>query len=146
MGGGAERQQVRVQAAKVASPRSVLVVDDRKDVAATMAEMCVALGFEPSIGAEGENMAVLLDLHHPTCVICDVMMPGQDGFEALKEIVRYDPTLPVLLVTGHGDPWLKIGETLGRAQGLSMIHTAAKPLRLATMRAFLDAVAGRGDE
>lgn len=121
----------------------VLIVDDRKDVAATMADMCLAFGFQAVIGEEGEGMFTLLERHQPDCVICDMMMPGQDGFEALREIARFDPALPVLLVTGHGDTWLTMGQTLGRAQGLILIHTAAKPVRVPVLRAFLDAVPTR---
>ena len=122
---------------------TVLVVDDRKDVAATMAEICRSLGFEAVLGDEGEGMFTMLELHRPSCVICDVMMPGQDGYEALREIARFDPTLPVLLVTGHGDDWLRIGQTLGRAHGLTMVHTAAKPVRVPAIAAFLEAVRAR---
>ena len=35
-------------------------------------------------------------------VITDFMMPGMDGMEVLREIKGIDPTLGVLLVTGHG--------------------------------------------
>jgi DNA-binding NtrC family response regulator len=35
-------------------------------------------------------------------IITDLMMPGMDGMEVLREIKGIDPTLGVLLVTGHG--------------------------------------------
>ena len=123
--------------------RRVLIVDDRRDVAATMADMCRAFAFDTVIGEDGFGMLELLEEHRPDCVIVDVMMPGQDGYEALKEVARYDPALPVLLVTGHGDDWLRIGQTLGRAQGLEHVHTAAKPVRVPTVRDFLESVAAR---
>jgi CheY-like chemotaxis protein len=119
------------------TPRTVLVVDDRKDVAETLAEMCRACGFAADIAADGMNMLAALQLHRPSCVIVDVMMPGQDGYEALREIARHNPDLPVLLVTGHGGDWLEMGITLGRAQGLTHVHTAAKPVRVTTVREFL---------
>ena len=125
------------------TPHRVLVVDDRKDVAATMADICRACGFEAVVGDGEVGMFEMLELHRPDCVIVDVMMPGQDGYEALKEIARFDVALPVLLVTGHGDDWLQIGRTLGRAQGLELVHTAAKPVRVPVVRAFLEAVLAR---
>jgi FixJ family two-component response regulator len=118
----------------------VLIVDDRKDVAATMADLCRAFGFAAEVGEEGIDMFALLERHRPAAVIVDVMMPGQDGYEALKEVARFDPMLPVLLVTGHGDDWLRIGQTLGRAQGLATVQTASKPVRAPALRAFLDGV------
>ncbi len=118
----------------------VLIVDDRKDVAATMADLCRAFGFAAEVGEDGVGMFALLEQHRPAAVIVDVMMPDQDGYEALKEVARFDQALPVLLVTGHGDDWLRIGQTLGRAQGLSAVQTASKPVRAPVLRAFLDGV------
>jgi CheY-like chemotaxis protein len=122
---------------------TVLVVDDRPDVAATLADMCRACGFTATVAEQGVGMLALLRRHRPGCVIVDVMMPVQDGYEALKEISQFDPLLPVLLVTGHGDNWLQIGMTLGRAHGLSFVHTAAKPVRVQAIRTFLQTVVGR---
>lgn len=121
--------------------RRVLIVDDRPDVATTMADLCQALGWATVLSEDGQAMAELLDAHRPDAVIVDVMMPGQDGYEALKDVAARSPDLPVLLVTGHGDDWLRIGQTLGRAQGLTAVQTAAKPVRVAVLRAFLDSVA-----
>jgi FixJ family two-component response regulator len=124
-----------------ASPPTVLIVDDRKDVAATLADMCRSCGFVADVAEEGVGMFGLLQRRGPSCVIVDVMMPDQDGYEALKEIARFDPSLPVMLVTGHGDTWLRMGLTLGKAQGLTAVHTAAKPVRVQAVRAFLQTVA-----
>src|ERR1700730_14112653 len=125
-----------------ASPPTVLIVDDRKDVAATLADMCRSCGFVADVAEEGVGMLGLLRRHGPSCVIVDVMMPDQDGYEALKEIARFDRSLPVMLVTGHGDTWLRMGLTLGKAQGLTAVHTAAKPVRVQAVREFLQTVAG----
>jgi CheY-like chemotaxis protein len=124
--------------------RKVLVLDDRPEVATTLADMCRACGFEAEVAEQGLGMRALLDRHRPRCVIVDVMMPVQDGYEALKEIAAYEPELPVLLVTGHGESWLQMGEQLGRAHGLSALHSAAKPVRMHAVREFLEKVEGAG--
>ncbi|WP_194086919.1 sigma-54-dependent transcriptional regulator [Pseudohoeflea suaedae] len=36
-------------------------------------------------------------------IVCDIRMPGQDGLEILKRVLAIDPTMPVILITGHGD-------------------------------------------
>lgn len=105
-----------------------------------MADLCRAFGFTAEIGEDGVGMLALLQRHRPAAVIVDVMMPDQDGYEALKEVAQFNQALPVLLVTGHGDDWLRIGQTLGRAQGLAAVQTASKPVRAAVLRAFLDGV------
>jgi len=122
--------------------RLVLVVDDRKDVAATLADMCRAYGFAAAVADADVSMLALLQRHRPAGVIVDMMMPHQDGFEAMKEIAQYDRCLPVMLVTGYGDAWLQMGFTLGRAQGLTTVHTAAKPVRAHAVRGFLEILSG----
>ena len=119
----------------------VLVVDDRKDVATTIAAMCRAIGFRAVAASEGEPIRVLLERHHPDCLVLDIMMPEEDGYEALKAIAAFDPRTAVLLVTGYGDNWLRMGVTLGRAQGLQLVRAAAKPVRAEDIRQFHAAVA-----
>ena len=119
----------------------MLVVDDRKDVATTLAALCRAIGFRAEAASDGEPMRVLLERFRPDCLIVDIMMPDEDGYEALKEIAAFDPRIAVLLVTGYGDTWLRMGVTLGRAQGLQLVQAAAKPVRADDIRSFLAAVA-----
>jgi CheY-like chemotaxis protein len=119
------------------SPPVVLVVDDRKDVAATLVTLCQALGYSAVAPDRPGDILGLLERHRPAALIMDVMMPEQDGYEALKEIASFDNSLPVLLVSGYGETWLRMGATLGEAHGLSALRTAAKPLRSETIRAFL---------
>jgi FixJ family two-component response regulator len=122
--------------------RLALIVDDREEVAETLAEMCRAFGFTAAVAEQGVGMLALLQRHRPACVIVDVLMPYQDGYEALKEIAAYDPNLPVMLVSGYGDNWLEMGLSLGHAQGLTAVRSAAKPVRVQAVREFLEAVTG----
>jgi len=39
----------------------------------------------------------------PDVVILDLRIPGMDGIETLKTIKKYDPTIEVIMLTGHGD-------------------------------------------
>lgn len=119
----------------------VLVVDDRTDVATTLAAMCRAIGCRAETGTEGMPIRLLLERLLPDCLIVDIMMPDEDGYEALKSVAAFDPHLPVLLMTGHGDDWLRMGVALGRAQGLHVVQAASKPVRTADIRQFLASVA-----
>ncbi len=119
----------------------VLVVDDRTDVATTLAALCRSVGFRAEAASDGAPMRSLLDRFQPDCLILDIMMPDEDGYEALKEIAAFDPRIAVLLVTGYGDTWLRMGVTLGRAQGLQLVQAASKPVRADDIRDFLAAVA-----
>ena len=80
---------------------------------------------------------VIIGCSFVIALIIDVMMPDQEGFEALKEIAAVRPDLPVMMNSGYGETWLEVGLTLGRAHGLSALQAAAKPLRSETLRNFL---------
>ena len=116
-----------------------LVVDDRKDVATTIAAMCRAMGFRAEAASDGESIRALLERFRPACLIVDIMMPDEDGYEALKEVAAFDAGIAVLLMTGHGDSWLRMGVTLGRAQGLQLVQAVMKPVRADDVRRFLAA-------
>lgn len=120
-----------------ATESMVLVLDDHPDVAATLAELCRSLGHPALAVDQPGDIRGLLERYTPSALIIDVMMPDQDGYEALKEIAAFRPDLPVLLVSGYGETWLEVGITLGRAHGLSALQAAAKPLRSETLRKFL---------
>lgn len=119
----------------------VLVVDDRQDVAVTLAGLCRSLGYRAEVADEPGDIRGLLERYEPAALIIDVMMPGQDGYEALKEIAEYRPALPVLLVSGYGETWLRMGVTLGEAHGLRALRSATKPVRVDTIRNFLSPLA-----
>ncbi|MGA0924420.1 MAG: sigma-54-dependent transcriptional regulator, partial [Lutimaribacter sp.] len=40
---------------------------------------------------------------YPGIVISDIKMPGMDGIQFLKKLMGNDSTLPVIMITGHGD-------------------------------------------
>lgn len=122
---------------------AILVIDDRREVAATLAALCEALGGRAELARNGESVRTMLQRTSPDGVIVDIMMPEEDGYEALREIAAFDTSLPVMLITGHGETWLRMGATLGRAHGLVHIDTAVKPIRAETLERFLNVVRER---
>lgn len=44
----------------------------------------------------------------PSLVLLDLGLPGMDGFEALRRIRAFAPTLPVVVVSAHGDDASKV--------------------------------------
>jgi len=79
----------------------VLMVDDEEQFRATTKKILDRRGFSTSVAASGEEaLEKLKDV--PDVVILDVKMPGMDGHQALLEIRKRAPQLPVIMLTGHG--------------------------------------------
>jgi len=80
----------------------VLLVDDEKDFTDTLGERLVARGFEVRTASSGDEGLALLKEKAPDVVILDVLMPGKDGVEVLREVKTVNPIVEVIMLTGHG--------------------------------------------
>jgi len=92
----------------------VLVVDDETDFTTLFAKRFSKRGMEVATAASGREGLDWLASHEADVVVLDVMMPGMDGIETLKEIKKRHPGVEVVMLTGHGsvDSGLK-GLSLG---------------------------------
>jgi len=79
----------------------VLMVDDEEQFRATTKKILDKRGFDTIVAESGEE-AIDKIKENPDVVILDIKMPGIDGHEALKEIKKLKPDLPVIMLTGHG--------------------------------------------
>ena len=79
----------------------VLMVDDEVQFRATTKKILNKRGFDTILADSGEEAIEKL-AEKPDVVILDIKMPGMDGHQALKEIKKHSPDLPVIMLTGHG--------------------------------------------
>ena len=81
----------------------VLVVDDEREFATTLAERLSIRGFETTaVFCTEDALALIHAKNIPDVVLLDLKMPRMDGMETLKEIKKYDPAIEVIILTGHG--------------------------------------------
>ncbi|MET0137241.1 MAG: sigma-54 dependent transcriptional regulator [Sphingobium sp.] len=83
----------------------VLIVDDEADIRELVAGVLEDEGFDTRTAANSDDALDALDTRRPSLVLLDVWLQGSklDGLELLDEIKRRDPTLPVLIISGHGN-------------------------------------------
>lgn len=79
----------------------ILVVDDDRQVRATIASAVIELGYAVCEAADGRQALSAVRDEGVTLVILDYVMPGMDGAEVAREIAVIDPDLPVIFSTGH---------------------------------------------
>ena len=112
----------------------VLIVDDDAGQRSDLAEMVSWLGFSAITAADGREALQILESASPSVILTDLVMPGKDGIELLKELaVRGDRT-PTIVLTGFGSI----------EQAISIVHDwkafwfLEKPVQLSVLRALLE--------
>ena len=80
----------------------ILIVDDEKDICDILFRLLKKEGYTPLVAHDGETALEMIRLGMPEAVVSDVMMPGMGGMGLLRETKKFDPTLPVLMMTGYG--------------------------------------------
>ncbi len=80
----------------------VLMVDDEERFRTVTAKIFEKKGFNVATAANGEEALEKLS-GQPDVVIMDVRMGIMDGHETLRQMKKKIPSLPVIMLTGHGD-------------------------------------------
>lgn len=84
------------------SERRVLVVEDERTIADSVAARLRAEGFTVRIAADGPSAVEAAQQMRPDVVVLDVMLPGFDGLEVCRRIQAERP-VPVLMLTARDD-------------------------------------------
>ncbi|MEO6225025.1 MAG: sigma-54 dependent transcriptional regulator [Sphingomicrobium sp.] len=83
----------------------VLVVDDEADIRDLVSGVLQDEGYEVRTAGDSTSALEAVEERRPSMVLLDVWLRGSrlDGLELLKEIKRRDSTIPVLMISGHGN-------------------------------------------
>ncbi|MFL6747877.1 MAG: sigma-54-dependent transcriptional regulator [Sphingomicrobium sp.] len=83
----------------------VLVVDDEADIRELVAGVLEDEGYAVRSAADSTAAIDAIDDRRPSLVLLDVWLQGSklDGLQLLEQIKRRDPSLPVLMISGHGN-------------------------------------------
>ena len=81
----------------------IAVVDDEKDMRQSISQWLALSGFDTETFGSAEEALKSINADYPGVVVSDVRMPGMDGMQLLRKIKSIDSTLPVIMITGHGD-------------------------------------------
>ncbi|MDQ2891904.1 MAG: sigma-54 dependent transcriptional regulator [Pseudomonadota bacterium] len=86
-------------------PLDILVVDDEQDIRELVAGVLEDEGYDTRNAADSDAALEAIAARRPSLVLLDVWLQGSrlDGLELLDEIKRRDPSLPVLVISGHGN-------------------------------------------
>ncbi len=120
--------------AATCAPGRILVVDDNRDSANTMAALLQAIGADVRVAYDGRAALAAVDAFRPSAVLLDLGMPGMDGYEVARRI-REKPDCgktALIALTGWGT-----ASDRRRTQRAGFERHLVKPVDVDTMRNVL---------
>nr|MBN2277963.1 response regulator [candidate division Zixibacteria bacterium] len=111
----------------------VLLVDDEQDFRDVLSARIETRGLEVETAANGPEALERIERQNYDAVILDLVMPEMDGIETLKRMLMKQPSLQVIVLTGHATVQDGV-----RAVKLGAVDFLEKPADLATLVAKIE--------
>jgi two-component system response regulator VicR len=87
--------------------KTILIVEDEKAISMVLRAYLQREDFQTIQAFDGIEAMAVFNESNPDLVLLDVMLPGKDGWEILKEI-RQKNSCPVIMLTALGDTDYKL--------------------------------------
>lgn len=110
---------------KIAASFKILIVDDNRDFVEFIRYLLSHHGFAVCWAYNGPDCLETLRTQTADLVVLDVMMPKMDGLAVCRELKRFRPSLPVILLTAKDDL-----ETRAAAMALGVSEFLTKPVNI----------------
>lgn len=94
-------QQNPISIEATSPPKRVLVVDDEESIRMLLKEYFEIIGLEVRAAPSGPAGLKEFEEGEFGLVLCDVSMPGMDGFEVFEQIRRKNPNQKFLFISGY---------------------------------------------
>ena len=78
---------------------NILLVDDDKDICASMSDIFTDLGYTVDMAYDGPEALEHSGRHQYRLALLDFKMPGMDGLELCRRLKNFQPSVVVLLIT-----------------------------------------------
>jgi DNA-binding response OmpR family regulator len=87
-----------------ANPNKILIIEDDKALTRALELKLTHEGFEVASLPNGEKVIATLEKGQFSLILCDLMMPGRDGFQVLQMLKEKGIKTPVIVLTNLGQP------------------------------------------
>lgn len=91
----------------MAATQKILIVDDDSNIAELISLYLNKELFETATASDGDEALSVFRAFHPDLVILDIMLPGRDGYDVLREIRKISNT-PVIMLSAKGETFDKV--------------------------------------
>jgi FixJ family two-component response regulator len=82
---------------------TVFIVDDDASVRDALSLLLSLRGYVTATFASAEDFLAAVQPDWRGCIVLDIRMPGMSGLEMQRCLLDGGPTLPVIVITAHGD-------------------------------------------
>lgn len=110
------------------SPAHILIIDDEPDIREIVKDILEDEGHNCTLAADGQQARDILEKQRPDLIFLDIWMPDIDGITLLRELKNKDPSLTIVMMSGHGTI-----ETAVEATRLGALDFIEKPLSTAKL-------------
>ena len=116
----------------------VAVIDDDEAVLDSLRMTLTRHDFEVRTFKSAEEYLAAKDVEQVCCIVCDVRLPGKSGLDLQAELQNRKSSVPLILITGHGD--ISMAVSAVRAGAHDFLEKPFSPDRL------LEAIRGTVDK
>ncbi|NQU84832.1 MAG: sigma-54-dependent Fis family transcriptional regulator [Mariniphaga sp.] len=81
----------------------ILVVDDERSIRNTLKDILEYEKYQVELAENGQQALEVFRNSDFDIVLCDIKMPGMDGFEVMEKLTTLNPDVPVVMISGHGN-------------------------------------------
>jgi len=118
--------------------RSVLIVDDEKNILLTLSQSLETLQLETDTAANGEEALTKLKEKNFSLILLDLRMPGIDGMEVLRQVRQIRPDILIIMISAYGTVELAV-----EAMKLGAVDFIQKPFSPEEIRELVSRVLDR---
>ncbi len=111
---------------------SVLIIDDEVLTLNNLKRALIKEGYEVLVADSGETGLEIFRRHRPNIVLADLMLPGIDGIEVLKQVKSTEATTAVIMITAY-----EIIEKAIEAMKLGAYDYLMKPFKITELKASI---------
>ena len=83
----------------------ILIVEDEDSIRRVLKKVLTEENSKYKLdeATNGEEAISLIKSQHYDLILCDIKMPKKDGIDVLEYVIGYDSTIPIIMISGHGD-------------------------------------------
>ena len=103
---------------------TVFVVDDDRSVRESLVDLISSVGLNVEAFSSAQEFLRHKRADTPACLVLDIRLPGSNGLDLQRQLVRSERPIPVIFITGHGDIPMSV-----RAMKEGAVEFLTKPFR-----------------